>query len=55
MSSSQLKNDFTYSQLTNTLQPDAQSLNPTEIEKTKVVAPDQTIQVANVLGNFTHR
>jgi hypothetical protein len=54
MSSNQLKNDFTYSQLTNTLHPDVQSLNPTEVEKVKIVAPDQTIKVANVLTNFTH-
>lgn len=53
--SSQLKEDFTFSQLTNTLQPDSQSLNPTEEQKIKLISPDQTIRVSNILTNFNHK
>jgi hypothetical protein len=55
MSNSQIQRNSIVTRLTNTHQPDAQSLDPTEEQRQKLVAPDQTIKVMSVLSGFNHQ
>lgn len=55
MSSYDLSKNFSYTTLENQVDPDARKVNPKQVIKEKVEAPDQKIQISNVLNNFNRK